>query len=186
MKYEPITSDTYFHIYNCGNNKENIFIDEENYSYFLSLIKKYLLDAMDLLAYCLLKNHFHLIIKTKPDVSDKNLSRAFSNFFNAYAKAINKRFQRSGSLFKDRFSRIKIEDEKYLQSLIIYVHTNPTHHGFTTDFRNYKHSSYQTIMSNKPTQLERDFVLSLFEDKENFEFVHFNKNTSLLEKYVLE
>ena len=186
MKYEPITSDAYFHIYNCGNNKENLFIDEDNYIYFLSLIKKHLLNSMDLLSYCLLKNHFHLIVKTNPNEPDRNLSRAFSNLFNAYAKAINKRYQRSGSLFKDRFSRIKIEDETYLRSLIVYVHTNPTHHGFTTDFKSYKFSSFNTLISNNPTELDRKFVLSLFGDRDNFEFVHQSKNISILEKYILE
>ncbi|TPV31880.1 transposase [Paucihalobacter ruber] len=181
MKYEPITPDAYFHIYNCGNNKENLFIEEDNYIYFLSLIKKHLLNSMDLI-----KNHFHLIVKTKPDTSDNNLSRSFSNLFNAYAKAINKRYHRSGSLFKDQFSRIKIEDETYLQSIIIYVHTNPTHHGFTTDFRTYKYSSYHSMTSKKPTELDREFVLSLFDDRKNFEFVHQSKNTSILEKYILE
>ena len=50
MKYEPLIEDTYYHIYNCGNNKEDIFIEEENYAYFLSLIKKHLLDVSDILS----------------------------------------------------------------------------------------------------------------------------------------
>ena len=186
MKYEPLIEDSYYHIYNCGNNKENLFIDDENYSYSLKLIKKYLLDTCDILSYCLLKNHFHLIIKTKPHVESKIISQSFSNLFNAYSKAINKKYGRSGSLFKDRFSRIKIDNEDYLKSLVIYIHTNPVHHNFTDNFRTYKYSSFMAFISDRPTLLQRVFVIRLFEDKENFIFVHNNKQINILENLLLE
>jgi len=186
MKYEPLIEDTYYHIYNCGNNKEDIFIEEENYEYFLSLIKKHLLDVSDILSYCLLKNHFHLLIKTKINVGSKNISQQFSNLFNAYAKAINKKYNRTGSLFKDRFSRIKIINEDYLKSLIVYINTNPVHHNFTDDFSTYKYSSYTSIISDKPTLLLRTFVIDLFEDKENFKYVHNNKQAKILKELLLE
>jgi REP element-mobilizing transposase RayT len=186
MKYEPLTEDTYYHIYNCGNNKENLFIEEENYSYFLKLIKKHLLEVSQILSYCLLKNHFHLLIKTKTNIESKKISQQFSNLFNAYAKAINKKYNRTGSLFKDRFSRINIKNEDYLKSLIIYIHTNSVHHNFTDDFKKFKHSSYSSIISVKPTLLDRDFVISLFDDVTNFEFVHNNKQLHIIEELLLE
>lgn len=135
MNYEPLIEGNYYHIYNCGNNKENIFIEERNYAYFLILLKKHVLPCSDVLAFCLLKNHFHLLVYLKENFETKTISQCYSNFFNAYAKAINKTYDRTGSLFKDRFSRIKITDETYLKSLIVYIHTNPTHHQFTDDFR---------------------------------------------------
>ncbi|GAB1855842.1 hypothetical protein MHTCC0001_06770 [Flavobacteriaceae bacterium MHTCC 0001] len=171
MKYAPITQDSYYHIYNSGNNKEDIFIEEKNYNYFLQLLKKHIIPIADILSYCLLKNHFHLLVKTKSDISDKTISKGFSNLFNAYAKAINKSYNRSGSLFKDRFSRIKIENDNYLKSLIIYINTNAVHHGFSKSFKDYKNSSYFGLISNKPTLLKRDFVIGLFDDRQNFEEV---------------
>ncbi len=186
MKYEPLIEDTYYHIYNCGNNKENLFIEEENYSYFLKLIKKHILEVSDILAYCLLKNHFHLLVKTKPNIESKKISQHFSNLFNAYAKAINKKYNRTGSLFKDRFSRIKISNEDYLKFLIIYIHTNPVHHNFIDNFSKYKHSSYSSLISTKPTLLNRDFVISLFDDVTNFKFVHNKKQLTIIEELVLE
>jgi len=186
MKYEPLTEDNFYHIYNCGNNKENLFIEADNYSYFLLLIKKYLLDVSEILSYCLLKNHFHLLIKTKPNTESEKISRQFSNLFNAYAKAINKRYNRTGSLFKDRFSRIKVINEDYLKSLIIYIHTNPVHHNLINDFRKYRHSSYHALISTKPTLLSRDFVINLFENNSNFEYVHKKKQVNLIEELLLE
>ncbi|MTE26434.1 transposase [Winogradskyella ouciana] len=175
MKYEPIIKDSYYHIYNCGNNKEDIFIEERNYAYFLSLLKKHILPVAELLSYCLLKNHFHLLVKTKSNVEDKFISQAFSNCFNAYTKAINKAYGRTGSLFQDRFSRIKITDEEYLKSLIIYINNNAVHHGFTQDVSSYKYSSYQALVSDKPTLLSRTFIINLFENTENFSMVLHSK-----------
>ena len=64
MKYEPLQYNKFYHIYNRGNNGENIFIEDRNYAFFLSLIQKYILPISEVHAYCLLKNHFHLLIKT--------------------------------------------------------------------------------------------------------------------------
>jgi REP element-mobilizing transposase RayT len=186
MKYEPLISDTYFHIYNRGNNREDIFKEDRNYHYFLELMEKYILPVCEVYAYCLLKNHFHLIIKTKEEIESKTISQSFSNMFNTYSKAINKAYGRSGSLFQDRFSRKKIESEDYLRQLIIYTHLNPQHHKLISDFRNYKHSSYQSYLSDNPSKLEREFTFSLFDGRSNFEYVHLNRKLEVEESLTLE
>ncbi len=186
MKYEPLVSDAYFHIYNRGNNKEDIFKENRNYNYFLSLLEKYSNDVFEVYAYCLLKNHFHLVIKTNSNVEERIISQKFSNMFNTYAKAINKAYGRSGSLFKDRFSRKKIENEEYLKNLIIYTHLNPQHHRMTSDFRNYPHSSYQSFLSSKNSKLNREFILSLFEGKSNFKDSHMLKKLKIEDQYPFE
>lgn len=172
MKYEPIIRDQFYHIFNRGNNGENIFIEEKNYLYFLGLMKKHVLPIANIYAYCLLKNHFHLLIHTKEVEEDQEISQGFSNLFNSFAKAINKTYNRSGSLFQRRFPRIRITDEDYLRSLVLYIHLNPKHHGFTTDFRTYPHSSYKALISNKHTELQRIEVINLFDDLDNFVFCH--------------
>ena len=186
MKYEVLIEDSFYHIYNCGNNKENIFIEEQNYIYFLQLAKKYLSKTADILVYCLLKNHFHFLVKTKENRKSKEISQSFSNLFNAYSKSINKKYGRSGSLFKDRFSRVKLDSEEYLRKLILYIHLNPTHHQFVGDFRTYKHSSYNSILSDKKTSLLRDYVINIFEDKQNFIDSHKIKEVTILESLTLE
>jgi len=189
MKYEPLTSSGYYHIFNKGNNGENIFIEEKNYFYFLDLIKKYLIPVAEIWSYCLLKNHFHLLVRLKEDLDDKDMSRAFSNLFNAYSKAINKKYNRNGSLFTDRFKRKKIEEEKYLTELILYINLNPVHHEFVNDLDKYRHSSYKALIYDKPTLLQRNEVLELLGGLDNFTHIIKNKKLNIdeqLESMIFE
>jgi len=128
----------YYHIYNRGNNREDLFKEEKNYEYFLRLYAYHLDPVADTFAYCLLKNHFHLLIKVKEHLPGlQNLedvlpaSKAFSNLFNAYTKSINKAYKRSGSLFQKNFRRIEVSSDKYFTRLIHYIHFNPQKHRFT-------------------------------------------------------
>ncbi len=175
---EVLEQGFYYHIYNRGNNKENIFREEENYYYFLKLYDKYIEPIADTFAWCLMPNHFHFLVRIK-DInstvkSTKNTKlphQYFSNLFNAYAKAINKKYSRTGSLFQSKFRRKKITGENYLRNLVQYIHLNPQHHEFVNDFRNYTFSSYQSIVSNKLSKIKRTEVIELFGDLENFQYV---------------
>jgi REP element-mobilizing transposase RayT len=185
MKYQPFETGHYFHIYNRGNNNENIFLEKDNYAYFLKLMKKYLLHVSDIYSYCLLPNHFHIILKFKEDSEfqvDKEkktvLHQPFSNMLNAYTKAINKRYNRKGSLFQEHLKRIKISEEEYFLNLIIYVNTNASHHQID-DFRTYKYSSYAALISQKETLLKRDEVIQFFDDVDNFKYVLKSKNINV-------
>ena len=177
MKQEKFEYDTFFHVYNRGNNKEDIFKEDKNYSYFLKLVRQHLLDVAEIYAYCLLKNHFHIVlrIKDKSEIPDKYVDKVhvpFSNLFNAYSKAMNKAYNRTGSLFQEHLKRNKTKDENYLINLILYVHLNPVKHKFCDDFREYKHPSFLSYISDKPSSLTREFVLELFGGKDNFTFQH--------------
>lgn len=98
-----------YHVYNRGNNKENIFFDNENYSFFLRQFDKYLSIRLDVLAYCLMPNHFHLLVRIKeaegmPEQEiSKAVTKSFKNFLISYAKAINKKYNRTGVLFQPKF-----------------------------------------------------------------------------------
>ncbi|WP_268848700.1 transposase [Flavobacterium aestivum] len=180
MEKDIFESGQYYHIYNRGNNKENVFVEERNYRFFLEKMKKYLLPIADVYAYCLLKNHFHIVlrIKDKMELSDnlkEKVHLPFSNFFNSYAKSINKAYNRTGSLFQEHLQRNRIENEEYLKQLIVYVHLNPVKHNFTKSFDTYLHSSYRSFMSDKETSIDRDFILELFGGLENFKFYHDEK-----------
>src|SRR5690554_968486 len=183
-KQDFLEKGYFYHIYNRGNNKENLFLEEDSYAYFLNLISKYLLPVSDIYAYCLLKNHFHILIKIKEDaaISDDKLHLPFSNLFNAYAKAINKKYSREGSLFKERYKRKRITDEQYLIQSIIYIHLNPVKHEFSENYQKYPHSSFNALISDKPTKLERKEVLDLFGGKENFIDSHHFKIIDKFEK----
>ena len=73
---EPFETGYYYHIYNRGNNQENIFIEDINYEYFIILIKKYLIETCNIYAYCLLPNHFHILFQIK---SLSELSEQYKN-----------------------------------------------------------------------------------------------------------
>jgi len=177
MHKETFEAGHYYHIYNRGNNKEDIFMENKNYNFFLFRLKKYILPIADVYAYCLLKNHFHIVLRIKsegdlPGTFKNKIHLPFSNFFTAYAKSINTAYGRTGSLFQEHLQRSKIEKDEYLKQVILYVHLNPVKHKFTNDFKTYIFSSYKTFLSDKPTSIDREYILELFEGKENFEFCH--------------
>lgn len=183
MKLEILEKGGYYHLYNKGINGTNIFNNEANKIYFLNQLQKYLNGKISIYAYCLMDNHFHFVVKI--DDLEKVATQALSNFFNSYAKAFNKQNERTGSLFEKHFKRIKIENEKYLRDLIVYIHLNPYLH-YGVDYRSYRFSSFISLISKKETKLKREDVLELFGDVENFIFCHEKKNEYLNEKYTFE
>ncbi|MDP2453577.1 MULTISPECIES: transposase [unclassified Kaistella] len=187
IRLTPIESDRFYHIYNRGINGELNFKTKRNYLFFLNKIKDNLLNVCDIYAYCLMPNHFHLLVRIKSDSELENLvkvlnldkvdglhapqhvfSKQFSNIFNSYSQAFNKENNRHGALIESPFKRKLISSEDYLRQCIIYIYQNP----ISEDFKDYPYSSYKTVISNSFTSLKRDEVIELFEDKENFRFCH--------------
>ncbi|PBI93521.1 hypothetical protein BSF41_06030 [Flavobacterium sp. ACN2] len=180
MERDVFEAGQYYHVYNRGNNGEDIFIEEKNYNYFLEKLKKYISPIADVYAYCLLKNHFHIVLRIKdkinlPEKFKEKIHLPFSNLFNSYSKSINKAYDRTGSLFQEHLQRNRIENEEYLRQLILYVHLNPVKHKFSKDFQSYRHSSYRSYLSDKQSSIDREFILELFNDLENFIFCHDEK-----------
>ena len=92
--------------------------------------------------------------------------------FNAYTKAINKAYGRTGSLFEERFGRIQVTSERYFMNLIFYIHFNPQKHRFVTDFRDWPWSSYHALRTTGETKLDRASVLDWFGNTAQFEGFH--------------
>jgi len=167
--YTPFYNDQFYHIYNRGNSSENIFYEPENYYFFLKRLGDYLTNCVEIFAYCLLPNHFHLLIR----VTDKNLvGEQFRLLFLSYSKAINKQRERTGSLFQKRFKRTVIEGIPSLCRAAIYIHTNPVHHKIANDFENYLYSSFQSLLSDKETKPNREEILKWFGGRDNFLILH--------------
>ncbi len=169
---QPLLQNSYYHIYNRGNNHERIFYSEKNYRYFLRKYDEFLSDHLDTLSYCLIPNHFHFVIKTKSE--GEVISEQFRKLFITYSQAFNKQQRRSGSLFLKPFRRKLISDNNYLLRAIFYVHCNPVHHRICKEIEHYKWSSYNTILSDSKTKLKRDDVIQLFGDRERF--IQFHKD----------
>ncbi len=131
-------ADTYYHVYNRGVEKRQIFLDEQDYSVFAHLLKRYLgdqpekdssgreykrlTDEVELIAFCLMANHFHLLLyQIEPEATTK-LLRAVST---SYTRYFNKKYERVGGLFQGTFKAKQIGDEAYLQHISRYIHLNP-------------------------------------------------------------
>jgi putative transposase len=149
-----------------------------------------------------MKNHFHFLVYiketneidiTKLEYSSTdtpktvNASKQFSNLFNAYTLAMNKRYNRTGSLFEKNFKRKVVTSENYFQKLIFYIHNNPVHHRFTKNIVEYPWTSYGTIISTKNTKLQRNRVIACFNDLENFKYYHsMSQNLDEIEDLIID
>ncbi len=200
---EPLQANSYYHIYNRGINGENIFKEERNYTYFLQKYSQFVSPVAETYAYCLMKNHFHLLVRTRSEEEVKFLennlvknaekpfhwllSNAFASFFKSYAQSINKSHKRTGRLFEEPFRRIWVDKDEYLTELIYYIHHNPEKHGFVNDFRKYPHSSFQSHLLTAPTKLQRDDVLKWFGGRDEFEKFHSRYDVlNHLDKFEIE
>ncbi len=182
----PLQPGHFYHVYNRGNNGEDLFREDRNYRYFLRLYAYHVHPVADTFAYCLMKNHFHLLVRLKEGVATPRAgdgtrsqpSRAFSNLFNAYAKAINKAYQRTGSLFEKNFGRIEVTADAYFARLIVYIHTNAQKHGFVPDFRDWPWSSYHTLETMGNTRLCRAQVWEWFGGRAHYAELHQEETAS--------
>jgi len=100
--------------------------------------------------------------------STAKLSQPFANFFNAYTKAMNKRYRMVSSLFEDRFERVPLKDDNHFTHVIPYVHSNPQKHKIVEDFRTYQFTSYPSFLNGDCARLEYDDVINWYGGKEKF------------------
>ena len=134
----------FYHVYNRGNDRQNIFFDRQNYLYFLRLTRTHLIsNGVNIVAYCLMPNHYHFLVYLR----ENTLSNAMRSLSLAYTMAINKRFDRSGVLFKGRFQSILVDNDDYLVHLTWYIHLNPVKAGFVKHPREWEFSSYAEYAS---------------------------------------
>jgi REP element-mobilizing transposase RayT len=195
-KYAPFESDGIYHVYNRANGNEKLFLSAKNYQFFLKKYEHYIQPLAETYCYCLMPNHFHFLLKIKEEKVIKDLpafknqdlpgfgnlaglekvnysnfiSKQFSNLFNSYTKAFNKMYQRKGSLFMKPFKRKRVQEEAYLRKLVHYIHYNPVEAGLVNDLVKWNYSSYHALSSDFPTNLNREAVLELFQNRENFIF----------------
>jgi len=134
-----------------------LFSNLGNYEFFLIKWDKYVLNYIDIYAYALIPNHFHFLVKVKSisqfnrkSISNytpnKYLEIQFKKLFSSYALAYNNQQNRNGNLFTKRFKRVSIDSEKYLTTLIHYIHHNPIHHGLTDNYNKWPFTSYSAMI----------------------------------------
>ncbi len=195
-----LEADNFYHIIcNCVH-KNQLFLNDNNRNYFLTIYLKFLGGFVDTHAYCLMDNHVHWLIKVKPKAQiqeylqglpddkitqtqlkylkeeeiDVNqlLQKQYNNFLVSYTRSYNIMYNRKGILFDKSFKRIAITDDVHHTQVIIYIHANPLKHGKCKDFTTYKWSSYLAIVNDKATNIKREEVLAWFGGLDNFIALH--------------
>lgn len=183
----PILVGNYYHIFNRGNNYENVFFNHEDYIYFLHRFKYHMTNCCETFAYALLPNHYHLLIKVKENIEDHLFSFQLKKLIQEYTFRINDREKRNGNLFLKPFRRLEINSDEYFTRLVFYIHANPYKHNICRNFKSYSYSSYKSITSTTPTNINRNDVLEWFGGLNDLiEFHNFMHNEDLIEKMIIE
>lgn len=152
-----------YHLYNRGARQITIFREEKNYRFVLTRIKKYIRQFnLTPIAYCLMPNHYHFLIRQNADHPAGLLPQ---RVFNSYTKAYNKHYQHSGTLFESRYKAKHVDTAPYLRHLCRYIHANPVKDGIVTDPADWPYSNYLDWIGQRAgTLLDHDFITHTFPD----------------------
>ena len=131
----------YYHLYNRGVNRQPIFFCDDNWGYFIKRIRHYFQPKLiDVVAYCLMPTHYHLLVCLKIDSLSKQIMQPFGL---SYTKAINRQQGRVGSLFQGPFQAVWVDKDEYLLHLSRYIHMNPVTAGLVARPEEWVFSSYR-------------------------------------------
>lgn len=184
--------NTYYHLYNRTNNEEALFRSEENYLYFLKKYRYYLEEYFETVGYCLMPTHFHFLVRVNPvkdgahlegglHLQDPNwqvakmgstsevesiYSRMISDkigiWLSSYTKAINKRYGRHGSLFQNHTNAKPVPSDRYLITLLTYIHQNPVRSKLVDKEEDWRFSSYQDYIDLREGTLpKKELILCM-------------------------
>jgi len=156
----PFDPGGYYHLYNRGVNRGAIYFNDKNYRFFLFNMERYILPIMDLVAYCLMPTHYHLLIAVKetsevPATSE--VSKAMMKLSVSYTKAMNHAYDRVGPLFQGAFQAKHVDSDAYLWKIVSYIHLNPVQSGLTETPDEWLYSSYyayQDLWPDDPDKLK--------------------------------
>lgn len=185
-----LAPDSFYHVYARGSSRQPIFLDEKDYEYFLGLFERYLSekqatsktgvpyphfhDQIQLLAYCLMGTHFHLLVWQK---EAENLPAFMRAVMTSYSRYFNLKYKRSGALFETRYKASLIERDAYLEHISRYIHLNPRY------WLHYPYSSLKFYFSDRPAWLQPDRIEAMFASRT--EYIAFLKDYGQ-EKELLE
>ena len=154
----------WYHVMNRGRRSEFIFLDKHDYSMFIDLLIE--LSEMwnaNVAAYCLMTNHYHILVQTP----DANISRCMRHLNSVYTQRYNSRHGFNGPLFRGRYKSILVCEDSYLLQLVRYIHKNPVKAGIVKNIPDYEWSSYKGYLSyaKKWEWLHKDYILSMITSK---------------------
>lgn len=198
-----------YHVYNRGVEKRDIFLDDQDYRVFLHLLKFYLSPLsinikhplsnlpnytlirprplanlggkVDLFAYCLMPNHFHLLIKQS---TINGMTQLLRRLITTYSMYFNKRYKRVGYLFQGRYKAALIIEDSYLLHLSRYIHLNPAE-LIRSNLVSYPYSSYAYYLGiKKAPWIKPDFILSYFENSKDTQIALLSKRIRSYKEFV--
>ena len=175
--YKNFGENRYFHAFNRGNNYQDIFLDDEDYKFFILKIKQNIFPgtglkrmkllpakSFSLLSYCLMPNHFHLLLRQ----NDKSTAQQLLlRICTSYSKYFNKKYNRVGHVFQDRFKQVDIYDNEQLLWLHAYINLNPVLDKIAEQPEKYSWSSYNEIINPIGGICDRSFILEKLEGASN-------------------
>ena len=182
------SENSYYHVFNRGVEKRKIFLDEQDYNLFtyylliyllpldkvleiypklpLRLHNKNLSGEVELLSYCLMPNHFHLLFKQK---SKNGITKLLKQITNGYTLYFNNKYNRVGGLMQGRFKAVRIPTDEALLHVSRYIHLNPIASSFVVDLNDYEWSSYKDYIGKGDiTFVSTNQILSFFNSNESY------------------
>jgi putative transposase len=168
--------DSYYHLYNRGWNLTEIFLDDEDYRFFEHLLARHLspeiakdrkgreyahhYELVHLNAYCLMPNHFHLLVY---QTNEEGIKKLASSLLTAYTMYFNKKYKRRGPLFENTYKAVRIENDVQLMHITRYIHLNHR------KYRTWESSSYSDYLNAPREWVDSNPILELFASKSAYE-----------------
>lgn len=147
-----LQAHTLYHVYNRGNNRQRIFFTAANYLFFLKKLREQVHPLCPIVGYCLMPNHFHLLLypgetavadfPVRAGVPRSRLAAAFATLLSSYAQGINKQERRTGVLFEGRTQAKALSTERYAHWCLHYLHQNPVRAGLVPTLAEWPYASY--------------------------------------------
>ncbi len=187
--YKTFAAGNYYHIFNRGNGKNDIFLEPQDYKIFLHRLsenlfpedeklkeqssldikykrKKLPAEAFSIICYCLMPNHFHILIRQNGSVK---VSKLIQKLCTGYAAYFQKKYDHVGHLFQGAFKSIHVDNESYLTWLSAYIHQNPATASIVSNLSEYPYSSYPDYVGLRDDKLcYKSPILDKFKNKEEY------------------
>jgi len=191
LRTTPLVTSHIYHVFNRGVNKADIYFEDSDYVRFRKVLDYY--QSIDkplrpfshfsqvansdpvseqprkvsIFAYCLMPNHFHLLLK---QFSDGGITWFMQHLSNSYSHYIHTKYKRTGPLFEGRFKNVLVESDEQFLHVLRYIHLNPLVSGLVNDLRKYNHSSYSVYIGlDTDNFCETKLGLSFFKTRKGFE-----------------
>jgi putative transposase len=153
-------SGCYYHIFNRGAHKLDIFYEPKNYQYLLSIFERYTaVYGVTIAAYCFMPNHYHVILSQSADGS---IGKFLRTSFNVYVQGMNKVYRRHGTLFQGQCKVKLIDSDEYLVQVVRYVHRNPVEAGYVDDPIEWEYSNYAEWIGKRDSCFMDEQLLSAY------------------------